>query len=859
MAASTAARRDRGTVRAAQLYRLAIEAGWEYRFAQARRLLRQAAGLLDRYEAADARLRIRVHVSLAYAEAEAGSLAAGTDELRAAHLLLDTLDEPDGELAGLLHGQEGILAILSGRVLDGLDHLGRAIPLLEGVLEAGGGDASVLATAYLNAGFARLDLGMTVLAAADFRRCADIAGRHALPRHAAKALHNLGYVEYLFGDMPAAIQHFAEAERLFTAVAPSLLSVAKLDQARASLAAGLADAAGRQLDEVLPLLRRQRAGQELAEAEVTRAGAAMLTGDTALALRLARSARRGFARRGNHRWAAIAALAELRVQAGTALRRGRVPAAMPVRAVKLADELRTMLLDDEAALALLLAVRMECVRGELASAELLLEAVPAPRVTTPIDHQMLGRLCRAELAAAQGRTRTAFAEAAVGLRELGRARDRMGGLDLVCGTAVHGQELGDLAIRLVLAARRPNAAGLFGWLERTRAQVYRYEPLPAIDDPEMARQASELRALRRAVQNERAAGRPTKRLVRQADTLEREVLRRGWYATPWGRPRPVAAFADVVAELGERALVSFAVSGDELVAVVVVTGRARLVRLGSAEVAAEWAARLHADLDALAPDRLPAGLVEVVGTSARRSADALDAQLIGPLSAVLGDRELVVVPTGELYAVPWGSLPSLRGRAVVVAPSATAWLAAVDAKPAVGEVLLVRGPGLTSEVTEEASLREVYPSAARLAGTDAVVGAVLSTLDGTGVAHLAAHGEHEPANALFSRLELADGPLFAYEVARLRQPPNQVVLAACELALSYVRPGDEALGYAGALLAGGVATVVAAVSRVGDSAAASAMIDYHRALARGVRPAVALAEAVAVDPFRRPFVCLGAG
>jgi CHAT domain-containing protein len=92
---------------------------------------------------------------------------------------------------------------------------------------------------------------------------------------------------------------------------------------------------------------------------------------------------------------------------------------------------------------------------------------------------------------------------------------------------------------------------------------------------------------------------------------------------------------------------------------------------------------------------------------------------------------------------------------------------------------------------------------------------------------------------------------------RLRRPPEHVVLAACELALSRIRPGDEALGFAGALLAVGVRTVTAAVTRVGDDAAATAMADYHRRLA-GTSPAVALADTIAADPLRRPFVCLGA-
>jgi CHAT domain-containing protein len=273
----------------------------------------------------------------------------------------------------------------------------------------------------------------------------------------------------------------------------------------------------------------------------------------------------------------------------------------------------------------------------------------------------------------------------------------------------------------------------------------------------------------------------------------------------------------------------------------------------------ESARRLHADLNAMAPDFLPEPLFEAVSASARKQADALDAQLMKPINDLTGARDLVVVPTGALYAVPWGVLGSLRSRPVVVTPSATAWLAASRPKTTGENVVLVRGPGLTAAIGEIDKLAAHHDNATLLAGTDADVAHVLDALDGAGLAHIAAHGEHEADNALFSKLELVDGALFAHELARLRQAPAQVVLAACELALNRIRAGDEALGFAGALLAGGVGTVVAAASRVGDQPAAAAMDDYHRALAAGAPPAVALADAVAVDPLRRPFVCLGSG
>jgi tetratricopeptide (TPR) repeat protein len=842
------------------LQQRAREAGWAYRFDRAIALLGKARGLLDAIGPDSPQavvLRIRILVSFGYAQAESGSPTEGLSRLDEAATYLDAVSSGPrrAELDGLVLCYRGLLLHRAGKITEGIEFFDAAIERLAEADEVG--DPVVLASAYLNRGHAYIDLAHAVLAARDFGLCLAVCAEHRIGWLADKARHNLGYVAYMTGDLPTALRHYTEVERGYRVSTPGLLPALRLDQARALLSAGLATDAARHLDDVIPRLRAQRAGQDLAEAEVTRAAAALLDGRVTEARRLARSAERRFTRRGNTRWAAVAALAALRAETASALSAKRIPRRLPERAVKLADTLRALLLEDETGLALMLAVRMELRRGDPAAAELLLDQLPRQRATTPLDHRMLLRLCRAELAVARGDRRRALVEARGGLVELGRARDRMGGLELVCGTAVHGQQLGDLAVRLTLDSPRRDARRLFSWLERTRAQVYRYEPLPAIDDPVLAEQVSLLRSLRRAAQQARLAGRSPRREEKQIVALERDVVRQGWHASPWGRPRPVASLSSVVAALGERALVTFAASGDELVAVVVAGGRTRLVRLFSAAESFEWAKRLHADLDTYAPNGLPPSISAVVGGSARRSADVVDSRLVVPLLSYIGDRELVIVPTGPLYAVPWGSLPSLRGRPVVVAPSATAWLTAVTGGGTDGHVVLARGPRLRETVAEEKSLTGVYPTATRLPA--ATVEEVLSALDGAAMAHLAAHGEHEPTNAMFSRLELADGPLFAYELARLTHPPRQVVLAACELAMNHIRPGDEALGFAGGLLASGVHTVVAANSRVGDASAAATMVEYHRRVAAGDRPAVALAAAVAQDPLRRPFICLGAG
>ncbi|MGW5052041.1 CHAT domain-containing protein [Actinokineospora sp. NPDC004072] len=856
-----ASERERVLRRARRFQDRARQAVYAYRFADARTALKAAIAVLDTVDhTGDPDLitvRVRVLVSLAYSDAEGAG--TGMDALDAAERLLDQI--PPGprqrELRGLVEQQRGFLLIRAGRGDEGMRLLDSAVQHLETVLELGIGDPDVLAGLHVNRSLVFIERADTAGAVAELRRSVELAERYDLNLVGIKARHNIGYIAYMSGDLPTALRDFERAARECLAHAPSLVPVVRLDQARALLAAGLPQEAARHLEDALPLLRKQRAGQDAAEVEVTLAASALLEDRVRDARRWARSAERRFIRRGNQRWAAVAALAGLRAETAEALGADRVPAALPAVAVKLAEELRGLGLVDETALALMLAVRLELRRGDREAARALLAQVPRPRPTTPVDHRMLLRLCRAELAVADGNRRRALAEARSGLTELGTARDRMGGLDLVCGTAVHGRQLGELAIRLTLRGR-PRA--LYDWLERTRAQVYRYEPLPEIDDPRIAQTAAELRRTRREAQLARLSGRPAARLEKQTAALEREVVRLGWYASPWGRPRPVAGLDEVAAALGSTALVEFASSGGDLVAVVVADGVTRLVRLGPMAEAAEWAARLYNDLNALAPDVLPPPIAAVVRDCAVRSAARLDELLVRPLLPVIGDRDLVVVPTGELYAVQWGSLPSLVGRPVVVAPSATAWhTAATAAGPPSGRVLLARGPNLTGRVAEGESLRGIYPGAVDLDGDHATVAEVLAALDGADLAHVAAHGEHESTNALFSQLDLADGPLFAYEVARLPRPPRQVVLAACELALSYVRPGDEALGYAGALLAAGVPTVIAATSRVGDEAAATAMVDYHQRLRAGHPPARALAESVAVDPYRRPFVCLGAG
>jgi CHAT domain-containing protein len=107
-------------------------------------------------------------------------------------------------------------------------------------------------------------------------------------------------------------------------------------------------------------------------------------------------------------------------------------------------------------------------------------------------------------------------------------------------------------------------------------------------------------------------------------------------------------------------------------------------------------------------------------------------------------------------------------------------------------------------------------------------------------------------------VELADGPLFGYDLQRLARPPRRVVLAACDAGRAAVWPGGEVLGMATALLRAGTATVIASVLPVPDRAAVPLVTALHEHLAAGAGPAAALARAQAAHgPLG--FVCLGTG
>lgn len=795
-------------------------------------------------------LAARLLMILAVWESEQGRTEHGLRLLDRAGSLVAAADR------GVLEVQRGYLLMRAWRGAEAVRTLDEAVALLDG----NPAETENLAAALLNRSFAHLNAAHVRQARADLTWCRRVATDEGYHMIAAKTLHNLGYCELLTGDIPAALQLFSAAASAYQDTAPAFLPVLANDKARALLAVGLARDAASELDGAMAAFRLQRLDYDLADAELARSEAALATGELAVASRWAAAAERRFRRRGNEARADLAALTRLRAQLIAPGRQTRIPA----EAIRLAGRLRARGLADDADMAELLTVRALVAAGRTGEARRRLAVVRRRGRTVPLDIALLRRLARAELAEREGRTGTALAELRDGLALVQARRDRLGSIDLRTGTAALGAELAAVGLRLAL--ERGSAPLVFAWLERSRAQAFRVSPVRPPADPQAEALLAELRQLSYLIREAEVNGSRDPAMAARHTELRRAIKEHDWQAGGLGHAAVLAGLGDVSAALELRGQTLVAILGrdSQMVAVVVRQGSARLVRLGDFEVAAEAARRLNADLDTLAGRLLPARLEAVIRESIRHQAATLTAEIVAPLRGALGDGGVVFVPAGPLASIPWGLLPDLRGRPVTVCPSASTWLAAWRKGQTLADPgpdrppLLLAGPDLDHAPREVTEIARSYPGCRPLLTQQATVSAALQALDGAPLAHLAAHGHHDQENFLFSRIDLADGPLMAYDIQQLTAAPQHVVLSSCDVGRTVVRPGEEILGFTAALLYIGTATVTSSVTRIGDDDAVGTMTAFHRLLAAGNRPAEALAGATADEPFS-PFVCFGGG
>jgi hypothetical protein len=227
--------------------------------------------------------------------------------------------------------------------------------------------------------------------------------------------------------------------------------------------------------------------------------------------------------------------------------------------------------------------------------------------------------------------------------------------------------------------------------------------------------------------------------------------------------------------------------------------------------------------------------------SQREAAQSLD-DILG-VSKWPASEQVLIVPTGPMFFVPWGALS--LDVPVSVLPNA-GWIkrtADVDWKIDKAVVLgdpdfggaMPQLPGAGREASAVASLYGVNLITDRAATELATRQAVGNGVD---ILHLATHGKFEASYPLRSAIFLANDagpaqPLTAEELFKSPLPARLVVLSACETGIGKAEAGDDFLGLARSFNLGGAVAVLNSLWPVNDKGTEVFMRAFHENLSKG--------------------------
>jgi tetratricopeptide (TPR) repeat protein len=753
--------------------------------------------------------------SLGTALVHAGRTASGLAAFDAA------IELSSGVLLGrVLHRRGGAFWTL-GRYRAALDDLRRAVAVLESA-----GDLVWTARALNARGLVYMGIGSSGQADADFAAAGRLWERTDQELESIHTVLNRGLAAFRSGDLPAALSFFDAAAARYRALN---VPTSALSQARCTVlrAAGLAGDALAEADDAVRQIE-QANGWSTRKGELLLAAAAsaLAANQPEVALDRARAAYR--LQRSQHSdWQrAHSRLVLVQAQYAVGQVSGRLLNAARQVAAHL-DELGS----GDAPQAHLLAGRMALDLGRREEADTHLGMAARSRLRGPAISRITGWLSAALQAEAAGQPRRMLAACRRGLEVLDEHRWTLGASELRAQATAHGAELAALALRHTAQSDSPRL--LLAWTERWRGAALAVPEVRPSADAELNANLAALREITRRL--ERAGGKGTAAtLQREQRRLEGAVRARSLQAR--GMAAAAAHVLDVAAlldQLGARRLVEIVDVDGVLRVLVCGTGQVRQFTAGHTGDAVRAAEFARFALRRLARDR-PGDDQQSALDILKSAGPQLQDALLGPAAGYLGDGPVVVVPPGQLHAIPWALLPALGGRVLSVAPSARAWMRAHAAPPPERRhVTLACGPGLVTEGAEVPLVAGLYDDVTVLSGAQASAARVLSALDGAWLGHIAAHGRFRADSPLFSSLRMQDGPLTVYDFEQLGRAPYRLVLSSCDAGVLAPVGADELLGLVSSLLPLGTAGIVAPVVPLNDHAAVPLMVHLHQCLRAG--------------------------
>jgi tetratricopeptide (TPR) repeat protein len=693
------------------------------------------------------------------------------------------------------------------------------------------GDAVWEVRAVVNLAQALIDLGDAARADVELSRAESLLTAADRTFEAATTRHTRGLTASLAGHIPEALAHFDAAEEMYAAAGAR---PAELSEARSAslLAAGLVKDALTAAEEAVQILQRSGASAAYrAQALLRASNAALATDDHALGREYAMRALRLYSRQQRERGKTEARLALLRARYASGDRSPRL-----LREATAICTYATQHRMTEAVEAHLLAGQIAHDLGQDEQAKVQLDAAHKGRLSKSALARLLSWRAAALRAEITGRRRSILDACDRGFRALEEHQLSLGAIETRAAATVHARSLAHTALRDAIGHDDPLA--LFAWAERSRATAFTLPPINVPDDPELTAELIALRRARRRSQEATVEGSPVGSLDRLCRELEDRVRRRtlrtsAAVAAQDDKP----STADIFAQVDDATLIELVPVDGQLHALLITASGIRLQVCGSltdalraADYARFFLRRLTRSANAA---HAWAHLAE--------ASEFIQVCLLGSLPQDMSaEGPVVIIPPAQLASVPWGLLPGLRGRDLSVAPSAVAWRQAKRLKDGDGGVVLVAGPDLAQAEAEVISIADLYPGAAVLQGGDATADAVLAALDGSALAHIAAHGMFRSDNPMFSSLRLYDGSVTVLDLQRLRSAPRRVILSSCDSGSSSPVGQDEMLGMANALIPQGTISLLAAVLPVDDEETARLALRFHQELRASCSMAAAL-------------------
>jgi tetratricopeptide (TPR) repeat protein len=738
-----------------------------------------------------------------------------------------------GAPAGRVLVRRGIALWILGRHREALDDLRRAARVLRSAADTLWEARTLTARALVH-----LACGSTRRAEIDLARAELLFATTSQDLEVAFTWHNRGLVAFRSGDVPMALAHLDEADRRYRRLGATMPDLS-IDRCAVLLAAGLPGEALAETDAaVRSFPPHGRQATKKAELLLSAARAALAVADPQMAMERAQAARRMFVAQDRAWWESHASLLLLQARFAAGLTSGRLLA----QAERVAASL-DVLSSHDAPQARLLAGRVALALGRPQEADRQFAAAARTRHRrAPAIERAHGWLAEALRADAAGNRRRLLDACRRGFAVLDEHQLSFGASELRAQATAQGAELAALAQRSALTSGRPRL--LLVWSERWRAKSQAIPPARPARDRRLQADLTAVRDVTSRVERARAKGDPSSALQREQLRLEAAIRARVLRSRGRGQAsRYQFDVGQLLTELGDARLIQIVEVGGELHLLVCGAGRIRHVAGGRGDDAAREVSYARFALSRLAHGRgtdHPADTLAVLEASGRR----LDSVLLGQATRHLGAGPVIVVPPGRLHAVPWALLPSLRERAVTVAPSAHAWLQARNmVPPGRGGPVLIRGPGLGAGGGEVLALAAEYANATVLCAGTATARRVLDALDGCRLAHIAAHGTFRADSPLFSSLRMDDGPLTVHDLERLRRAPHRLILSTCDSGVLAPAGADELLGLASTLAPLGTAGIVASVVPVNDQATVELMLALHRELRRGATLGQALLDA----------------